>query len=467
MPAENPTGKHTVDVCEKCGARRLPDEWNPPSIEIRESDAMHSCPYDDALNATEQPLDGGTVNGVDRSSLTSNVPQSEPAPNELTEIQQQSANAVPRDTAPFGKLINGNPATPPSSPNDAAATDSSSWALTLNLPLGRFDLFDRDIPTRPEIIEGIVRAGQIAIIGGNFNAGKSPMIWDLMVCIVNGLDWCGRKTEKRPVIHLDFESGAGHFRKSLMQIAARRGVPPPTEGELDLFLLHDDVKQPRTKMLMDQLQCQMDTRMVFLRERLRRNPRALLICDPFDHFFPIDKRDAKLVTELYMRLKVLLSDFPEAATLLVFNLRKDDFKGRKVNLLSEPHSWLQKIAGSGDILNRCDVRLGFDFLDPHDRTIRILHGARRGEDMEPLLIRPVGEAPDLAGFERVPARDVDVLKALSPRNREHWAALPMDFSWEEVKDSVVPHTSLSRLIKKLKALNLLEELPGPRYRKCQ
>jgi hypothetical protein len=84
--------------------------------------------------------------------------------------------------------------------------------------------------------------------------------------------------------------------------------------------------------------------------------------------------------------------------------------------------------------------------------------------MEPLLIRPVGEAPDLAGFERVPARDVDVLKALSPRNREHWAALPMDFSWEEVKDSVVPHTSLSRLIKKLKALNLLEELPGPRYR---
>ena len=113
MPAENPTGKHTVDVCEKCGARRLPDEWNPPSIEIRESDAMHSCPYDDALNATEQPLDGGTVNGVDRSSLTSNVPQSEPAPNELTEIQQQSANAVPRDTAPFGKLINGNPATPP------------------------------------------------------------------------------------------------------------------------------------------------------------------------------------------------------------------------------------------------------------------------------------------------------------------------------------------------------------------
>ena len=53
MPAENPTGKHTVDVCEKCGARRLPDEWNPPSIEIRESDAMHSCPYDDALNATD------------------------------------------------------------------------------------------------------------------------------------------------------------------------------------------------------------------------------------------------------------------------------------------------------------------------------------------------------------------------------------------------------------------------------
>ena len=105
---------------------------------------------------------------------------------------------------------------------------------------------------------------------------------------------------------------------------------------------------------------------------------------------------------LYGALRRLLSEYPQAAMLITFNLRKWKKDGSRPDLLAEPREWMEEVCGTLDILNRADVRLGMDI---HDEDMRVINGIRRGEDMHPLLIRSVSIGEEsLAGFELCPPK---------------------------------------------------------------
>jgi hypothetical protein len=108
-------------------------------------------------------------------------------------------------------------------------------------------------------------------------------------------------------------------------------------------------------------------------------------------------------------------------------------------------------------MNRSDVRLGMAFYE-RNPEIRVINGVRRGEDMQPLLIRPVGDLPDrLAGFELVPADSMDLLEALTPTQHRYWSALSAEFSFEQAAGNLVPRSSLFRLIQKTTSLGVLRK----------
>ena len=328
------------------------------------------------------------------------------------------------------------------------------------------EFFGADATPRNEIIEGLVREGQLVVLGGAFGVGKSPTLVDLVVRLLNERPWCGRSVTNRPVVVIDFENSGDTYRKNLQNICGRLNADlPKVPDELEVYLEQDSPGQSATRKLLDILKAPVQQRLDFIREALQRKPNALVIIDPVEMLFRTDTLKKQNVLGLYTELRFLLADFPTASILMTFNLRKRDRNAGRPSLLTNPRGWLEEVCGSLDIMNRSDVRLGMDFLDENE-DVRVINGVRRGEEMHPLLIRPAGDPDRLAGFELCPASEVDLVAALTPRQREHWTTLPEEFRFESVADTRVPRASLFRLINRAKSLGLLKEEAGT-YKKVK
>ena len=344
--------------------------------------------------------------------------------------------------------------------------------------------FERNNALPPEIIEGILREKQIAVLGGAFGMGKSPLLVDLTICTLYGLPWCGRRIAKRPVIAIDFENPPAMFKENLTNIAKRRGVPrPEVPDDLDIYLYTDDVTERATKRLIECMGKEPYKRLNLLIEALERKPNALVLIDPIDLLFPAsDKLKSEDILWQYNALRHMLSYFPKAAVILTRNLRKRDRRGGAPNLLHDPRGWLEDIAGSLDILNRCDVRIGVDLFNPKAEItdteiaegVRILNGVRRGESFEALYIRPAHIKDEtgklvvnsegkvtLAGFEAAEA--LGLVAVLTPKQFNYWENLPGEFRFEDGAKEV-PRVTLSRILQKAQGVDAVR-LEGGVWRK--
>ena len=318
--------------------------------------------------------------------------------------------------------------------------------------------FERNIEPREEIMEGLFREGQLIVVAGRFGIGKSPLVSDLIMHTLSGREWCGRAVRQRPVISFDFENSGPSYKRNILNICGRlKTTPPRAPGELEVYLEQDSPEEPSTKKLLNVLKQAPEKRLAFIRDALERKPNALVIIDPLEMLFRIDTLKKSDVLALYTQMRFLLSDFPQAAILMTFNLRKKDRRAAAPDLMSNPRDWLEEVCGSLDILNRSDVRLGMDF---HNDDIRVINGIRRGEEMEPILIRPVGDPDNLGGFELSPVDELDLMSAFTSKQQEYWRKLPDRFRFEDVADKVVPRATLSRMNKLAKSLGILDEQDG-------
>ncbi len=320
--------------------------------------------------------------------------------------------------------------------------------------------FERNTKPRKEIIEGLIREQQLAAFAGPYGIGKSPILADIVIHVLNGIVWCGRVVEKRPVIHFDLETPGPVYRANLRNTAARLELSlPKVPEELDAYLEHDDRTEPGTeKLFMALADPRFKVRLKLIEEALNEKPDALVIIDPLELLFRIDTTNKVYVLTLYAELRRLLSRYQHAAMLITFNLRKRDKKGPQSNLLTDQRGWLEEVCGTLDILNRSDVRLG---MDRYGEEARVINGIRRGEDMHPLIVKPVEIVPDTyAGFELCPP-DVSIAAVLfTPKQREYWDKLPQEFRFEEVADSLVPRATLDRLLKRARSAGLVEQVSG-------
>ena len=319
---------------------------------------------------------------------------------------------------------------------------------------GALTFFERNAEERVEVIEGLLREGDIAVLAGNYGKGKSPLIADLTMHLINGRDWAGRKVSRRPVVALDFESPAPDYKRSIGAIAERLGVTVPRVPEdLAVYLERDDLAESGTRKLVEAITTRGNgVKIELLESALRSKPDAVVFIDPVAMLFKTLKQEE--ILELYRHFRNLLQNFPQAVIVCTFNLRKQDRKGVRPDLLSDPRGWLEEVSGFLDILNRCDVRLGIEI---HKDDVRVINGIVRGREMHPLLIRPVQIAENrLAGFEQVTPDQLDLLSALTATMKGHWDRLPSEFRFEDMAENVVPRASLHRLIKITKQFGALK-----------
>jgi hypothetical protein len=262
-------------------------------------------------------------------------------------------------------------------------------------------------------------------------------------------------------VYFDLENDAVSWRGNVKRIAKRREIRVPrVPKELDVQLLNDSTEGNSSRLL-SLLGSSNQKKVDFLYPRLLVKPNALVVIDPLELFFSLDKIKGPEVLRVYRLLREVRVDFPQSAFLVTFNLRKRDRRAPKPNLLDAPRDWLDEVAGSIDIMNRSDVRLGIDVFD---ENIRVINGIRRGEEFHPLIIEAVGPPEGLAGFERVEPDALVLRAAFTKRQRRHWYSLPEEFRFDEVADNAVPRASLFRLIGLARSLGVLRLDDGV-YRK--
>ena len=322
------------------------------------------------------------------------------------------------------------------------------------------NFFTRNTEQRREIIEGVVREGQLVALGGAFGVGKSPLLADLALCLLNGIPWGGRKTERRPVVLFDIENPGPTLKQNMKRIAKRYGVRlPQVPEEMEVYLQHDTASEPATAKLLAALASRgAAAQLKLISEALERKPTAAVFIDPIELLFPIDTGKKQHVLALYKEFRLILAKCQHASIWLTFNLRKRDRQNGRPELLSDPRGWLEEVCGTLDIHNRSDVRLGMDF---YGDEARVVNGVRRGEEMDPLLIRPVGDPiAGLAGFEICPPSGLNLVSALTYQQRKYWDALPKEFRFDDIAEKIVPRSSLSRLLRRAKSLALIREDAG-------
>jgi AAA domain len=316
---------------------------------------------------------------------------------------------------------------------------------------------------RPEIVEGLMREQQIVAVGGAFGVGKSPWLQELAFCRAYGLPWCGRRVAQGPVILFDFESQYSTICRNIVNLCKRHNLSLQIPTELEIYAeIGDPLRNLNTAELLQAIKRARGWALV--ESTLERRPTALVIIDPPEILFRFKKRFGESVIELYTEFRFLLSKFPHALIINTFNLRKRDKRTRKSSLLSEPRDWLEEIGGSLDLLNRSDVRLGMDF---YGEGARVVNGVRRGEDLHPLLIRPVYADDDVeqpAGFELVSPGEVNLMSALSERLMGYWQKLSDEFTFEQAV-AIMGKSNFDRLKKRTTSLGLLEQIGRGHYKK--
>lgn len=324
-------------------------------------------------------------------------------------------------------------------------------------------LFDADIPHRPEIVQGLFREGQIVTVAGAYNVGKSPLLAQIAVCAINGIPWCGRKVAQRHVIHIDFESSLPGFVHNYRNTCkANKVEPPKTPKDVDAHVFNAEITNPATAELHKAIKTP-ESANEFLIKLLKKHSDSLILLDPAELLFPtlsISKpADSLRIVHIW---RSIFAQFPRAAVMGTYNMRKLDPKAPVPDLIEDPHGWLREISGSNNLLNRSDIRIGMA-RQSRDDDIRIINGIRRGENMYPMLLLPVevDDDPDtLGGFRRVSAQHGDLKKMLGGKLGDYFRKLPDSFKFNEVAGNGVPRTTLFRLLNAAESLGYVTKSNG-------
>lgn len=347
------------------------------------------------------------------------------------------------------------------------------------------DWFAVDKKLRDPVVEGLFYEGDIVSVSGYYGDCKSPVIQQLAYCLVSGAQYLGRRVPSpRPVALVDLENAKTDVYTSLNNIR-RRLVNEPVR-ELRTFIRRGTDNNPDTirisQVVWDSIRSKIrnrDLQIEMLSDILSNEPDSVIIIDPVQSFFHLNKVDEREVSVTVSELRNLLNQYPRASIVTVWNLRKRDKKVKRSNPLTNVRDHLDEVSGSGDIINRTDVRL---VVGPHPAKpdLYVMNGVARGRKFSPILFRKVSIDPEgamdfssLAGFEAV-----DIVRStLSPERYAQFVRLPVIFTVKYVGNKAVitspikkpfelPKTTAWRLVTKLLEEGLLTEVEPGTYTKA-
>jgi hypothetical protein len=103
---------------------------------------------------------------------------------------------------------------------------SSLETEEINLPeIVSADTFlEERLEIPPELVEGMIHQGTLAMFAGGSKACKSFTLLDLGISVSQGLDWWGRHVAKGRVLYVNFELAPAFLQQRLSSVAEAKGL---------------------------------------------------------------------------------------------------------------------------------------------------------------------------------------------------------------------------------------------------
>ena len=191
------------------------------------------------------------------------------------------------------------------------------------------------------VLDGLIARGSLNIAAGDSGLGKSPLFYQLALCVAAGIPWLGMPTTKGTVLYVDFENGelqSQGLRDSLLRHLEQRDCP-------DNFLTHYGGSE------------------LDLVRVIRAVRPSLVIVDTLRAYDPsIEENNTK--TGIALKKFRSVAHDTDTAVVLMHHLKKPGEHGVPSLEDTPPLQWLNQACGARALINQMDFRLGIDLAKP-------------------------------------------------------------------------------------------------------
>jgi hypothetical protein len=288
------------------------------------------------------------------------------------------------------------------------------------------------------LIEGLLPAKSIAIVGGDSTIGKSSLICQLALCVASGIPFLGMATMKSRVLYYDLENSLQDckiMRDALVKFLA---LEKPPEN----FLL---VPEPRD-----------------LEQLIVRAKPGLVVIDSLRAFRPEVTEKNSIAGLWLMEIRGLARKYG-CAFAFIHHLRKPGEGSPTQNLDEECRvaDWLLQMEGPRALVNQTDVRIAVAGADCNPVALKMKWSRRVHGDSPLVLLERIYEDAEPAGYHQLTG-----FALLSPDRQKALEKLPIEFSFREAKYSLGrTDDPTNKFLAKCRQLGLVEKLERGRYRK--
>jgi hypothetical protein len=261
------------------------------------------------------------------------------------------------------------------------------------------------------IIEGLLAAGSVSILVGDSGIGKSPLSYQLALCVASGVPFLGMRTSAGRVVYMDCENGALNARALRDSLSHYLHLPQPPEN----FYQHCDISD-----------------ISHLTSVVAASKPALVVIDTLRSFDPTAEKDNTAAGTFIKSLR-RIGKQSNTAFLLIHHPKKQDtgFFGPP-GIESVPViQWLGVSCGARALINQTDLRIGVEASSRSNASLVLRANLRvRGEIGPWYLERILDDDQQPIGYERM----AGVVELLVNKDQETaFAKLGESFSFKEAR----------------------------------
>jgi hypothetical protein len=291
------------------------------------------------------------------------------------------------------------------------------------------------------LIQGLLPQRHLAVLIGDSRLGKSPLCYQMAICVAAGVPFLGHEVEQGRVLLVDFENGAEDVENTIERVTEHLGLK---ERPKDLLI--------RPSWALGNLQ---------LEEIVAEICPSLVILDTLTTYAPeIEERNMN-ATRIYKDLRSL------GCTILgTHHIRKPStlsgVSPPNLETTADLNQWFLQTRGPGALINGADVRLGLERPSSRglarDEIALVLRGWMRvrGEIPPIYLARACDEEGEPKGYYALTGASL-----LPKEQQEAFSALPQTFRFKDAKHAYGKgDQATADLLKKCESLGILRKANG-------
>jgi AAA domain len=296
------------------------------------------------------------------------------------------------------------------------------------------------------VVDKLIARESLNFAAGDSGLGKSPLFYQLGLCVAAGIPWLGLPTTKGTVIYVDFENGelqSQGLRDSLLRHLGLEHCP-------DNFLMHYGGSE------------------LDLIRLIRAVKPSLVIVDTLRAYRPDFEEKNSIAGSILKEFRSVIHQ-SGTAILWIHHTKKPGEHGVPSLEDTPPLQWLNQASGARAMVNQMDFRLGIDLAKPrrsasseatvaHDDVALVLRGQRRlfGEFGPIYVSRCFDEEGEPIGYKNISG--VELLPADQQRIYDQ---LPPVFTFSEAQHiyGKKSASSADNFLKKCVRLEIVRKLP--------